>query len=168
MNTPISKKNGIKSVIVIFMFIIAIETLAVHLLIEQWSNKAAWILSFVSLYTCLQIWALIKSMDRRPSFIDYENRLLTLRYGFFNVTVIPFKKLQSIQADKRTLPNDKSIIQFSPLGMIDTHNLVLSLHENHIIDSVYGFTKEYKKLAILIDEKERFIKEIQSIIENKR
>jgi len=159
MNTPISKKNGIKSVIVIFMFIIAIETLAVHLLIEQWSNKAAWILSFVSLYTCLQIWALIKSMDRRPSFIDYENRLLTLRYGFFNVTVI---------ADKRTLPNDKSIIQFSPLGMIDTHNLVLSLHENHIIDSVYGFTKEYKKLAILIDEKERFIKEIQSIIENKR
>ena len=158
------KKNGIKSVIGAFVFVILIETIAVHLLVGQWSVKVAWILSALSIYTCFQLFALVKSMNRRLSFIDYKNQTLNLRYGFFNHVKIPIRKIETIESNRRTLPDDKSILQFSPLGMLDSHNIILTLNEDHTMNRMYGLKKEFKKLAIYIDDKEKFIHSIKGLM----
>lgn len=159
-------KSGVKSIIGAFIFLIIIETVAIHMVVDQWSARVAWILTALSLYTCLQVWALLKSMDQRYTYFDYENEQLILRYGFFNQSTIPFSKIIGIEANKRTLPSDKSVVEFSPLGLLDSHNMILSLNELHSMDKVYGFKKKYQKLALYIDEKENFISRVEDILKS--
>ena len=103
-------------------------------------------------------------MNRRLSFIDYNNQTLNLRYGFFNHVKIPIRKIETIESNRRTLPDDKSILQFSPLGMLDSHNIILTLNEDHTMNRMYGLKKEFKKLAIYIDDKEKFIHSIKGLM----
>ena len=60
------KKNGIKTVIAVFLGLVFIETGIVHILVERWNNTLAWIFTFLGLYTVLQIVALLRSMNKRP------------------------------------------------------------------------------------------------------
>lgn len=155
------KKSGIRLLMATFIFLIFIETFALHLILQLWSPMLAWVLTAISLYTCLQIVALLKSMTQRPILIDLEGRKLFLRYGFFSETTISLEDIQSIEASTKPLPSDKSILQFSPLGQLDKHNLILHLKSENTLQRMYGLQSSYKSLAIYVDEKEQFAKIIE-------
>ena len=76
------KKNGIKTIIVIFLFLLLFETLAVHLLLESWNVNIAWALTILSIYTGFQIFSILRSMNKRLISINYEAKQLNLKYGF--------------------------------------------------------------------------------------
>lgn len=63
------------------------------------------------------------------------------------------------------MPDDKSIATFSPLGFLDTHNIILRLKREHTLEGIYGIQKQYKALAIYIDKKDDFVEVIQNKIE---
>ena len=151
------QKNGVKSVLFVFVFIILIETIAMHLFIDQWSSMTAWILTALSLYTCLQVLALIQSISKRPVVVDLNNKEIVLRYGFFHETTIPFTRIKDIELTRKSLPTDKSVTAFSPIGMLDSHNMIIHLHSSQVLHRLYGLKKSYTALAISIDEKERFV-----------
>ena len=154
------RKSGTTTVLWVFIGLILSETFVVHILLEKWNTTAAWVLSFLSLYTCLQIIALIKSMGRRPVICDLNHKKLHLRYGFFSETIIDFKNIKSIELNARSLPADKSVLSFSPFNLLDTHNIIIHLHEKDKLHGFYGSTKNYKSLAIYIDDKKGFMEKI--------
>ena len=158
------KKSGIQLLVSTFIFLIFIETFAMHLMLQLWNHTVAWILTALSLYTCLQFFALIRSMSKRPVFIDVTNRKLFLRYGFFSEATIPFDDIQQIEANTRPLPTDKSILQFSPLGQLDKHNIILHLKSENTLQRIYGMKNQFTSLAIYIDEREQFINNIESVL----
>lgn len=157
------KKSGIIAAIYALMLIILAETFAIHMLVERWNTTVAWVLSALSLYTCLQLFALIRSMPKRLTFVDEEAGKLHLRFGFFSETTIDIKTIQDIQLTTRSLPEDGSVVQFSPLGSLDNHNMILHLNEEVTLTKIYGLQKDFRSLAIYIDEKELFVKRLNQL-----
>ena len=159
------RKNGIIAVIYALMMIFLAETFAVHVLAERWSVLLAWVLTWFSLYTCLQFFALVRSLPRRLSYIDAGEGKLYLRSGFINETVIDINKIVDVQLTARSLPKDGSIVKFSALGGMDTHNIILHLKEETILQKIYGIQKTFKSLAIFIDDKDLFVRQLNKLRE---
>lgn len=153
------KKSGIKSVIWVLIFLVIIETFAVHIVILKWSHIAATILTFLSLYTCLQLFAMIRSMSKIPIVI--KDGKLFLKYGFFSETTIDLEEIEDIKMTARSLPANSGMVKLSPLDMLDSHNIILTLKNEHTLIGFYGIKKTYKSIAIFIDEKEKFVETLE-------
>ena len=160
------KENGIKTVLYALILIVFVETFAVHSFIEKWSVAAAWILSFLSIYTAFQIFSLIKSLSKRPIYIDEIHQKVVLRFGFFGFAEILFSEIDNIEIYNKDLPEDKSIIPFSPLGTIGGHNIILHLNNQIQIEGFYGIKKEADKLAVFIDDKNKFVELMKKYLLN--
>lgn len=158
------KKNGIRLLVATFIFLIFIETFAVHLILQLWSHTAAWILTVLSLYTCLQVFALIRSMSKRPIFVDIAGGKLFLRYGFFSETTILLKDIEGLELNTKPLPADNSVVRFSPLGHLDKHNIILHLSSKNTLQRIYGIQNFYQSIAIYVDEKEKFVETIRQTL----
>jgi len=159
------KENGVTAILFAVIFVIIIETFVLHILLQKWNFTVAWIVTFISIYTCLQIFALIRSMSKRPIFIDINEKKLHLRYGFFSESTIPFNSIKEIEFSSKSLTDDKSIVQFSPLGNLTSHNLIIHLKSKNVLNGFYGIKKSYKSIALQIDKKNMFKKKIDNILQ---
>lgn len=157
------EKSGIKTVVVVILCMALVELFVVHLLVHQWSSTVAWVLTFLSAYACLQIIALLRSMNSRLFIIDAEQNLLKLKYGFVNYTNIPLDKIKEVRPHRRTLPSDKRVIPLSPLDLLDSHNIIIDLKDTHLLHRIYGLKTEFTSIAIYVDEKDRFIEHLEQV-----
>ncbi len=158
------KKNGIRTVIGVFIGLVFIETGIVHILVDKWNGTVAWVLTGLGFYTAIQIIALLRSMNMRPIKIDFTHQKIVFKYGFFCQTSVAFQEIKAIELCKKSLPSDNSITQFSPFGMLDNHNIILHLNSKHEIQKIYGLTKAFNSLAIYVDEAEEFVNKIKAIL----
>ena len=157
------KKNGIISVVYALIMIVLAETFAVHMLVAKWSELVAWILTWLSLYTCMQLFALVRSLPKRLTYIDEAAQKIHLRSGFFNETVIDISAIEEIKLTARALPEDGSVVKLSALGDFGSHNIILYLNQETILQRVYGIQKPFKALAIYIDEKDVFVEQLNKL-----
>jgi len=151
------KENGFKTLLFAFILVIFIETFAVHNYIEKWNFILAWVLSILSIYTAFQILALIKTLSKRPFYIDEIREKVVLRFGFLGFAEIPFSEINVLEINHKDLPEDKSIIPFSPLGSLGGHNVIFHLKNEIKFEGFYGLTKKGNKIAVFVDEKRDFV-----------
>ena len=156
------------------IFTVAIETIAIHLLLAEWNSGVAWGLTGLSIYTGFQLLAFAKSFSRRPILI--ENDILYLRYGIMAETEIKIKNIKSIEISEKPLKElietegdvgkrEKKLYQkLSPLGNLEQHNVVIRLYEKEKLNSVYGIKREYQVLAFYVDGKIDFKNRIEKRI----
>ncbi len=152
------KKSGIQLVLSVLIFLIIMETVAFHLLLMKWNPLVAWIIFGLSLYTCVQVFAMALSLKHHPVFLNKESKTLTLNYGFFSKAIIPFHLIDSIEMSAKTLTKDFK--SFSPVDMLDSHNLIIHFKEEFEFHGFYGIKKKCKSLGIYIDEKQAFFEEL--------
>jgi hypothetical protein len=158
------KKSTVISILIGFLMVIVIETFALHYLLLKWNAVVAWVLTILSIYTGLQIYALARSIAKRPMKIDVESQKLILRFGFFAEWSVPLKAIEKVELSDKDLPDDKSIIPFSPLGSLTEHNVILHFYKEELFSGFYGFSKKAKSLAIYIDDKQKFSKILKEYI----
>ena len=103
-------------------------------------------------------------MSKRPIFVDIAGGKLFLRYGFFSETTILLKDIEALELNTKPLPVDKSIVQFSPLGHLDKHNIILHLSSKNSLQRIYGIQNSYTSIAIYVDEKEKFVETIRQTL----
>lgn len=156
------KKSTIHSILIGFLMVILIETFTLHFLLAKWSVITAWVLTILSIYTGLQFFALLRSISKRPIKIDKEAQQLVLRFGFFSDWSVPLKDIRSIELTAKDLPEDKSIVPFSPLGSLTEHNVIIHFHQEQEFSGFYGIRKKAKALAIYVDEKQQFLEEFEN------
>lgn len=153
------KRSGSREMLGAFTFVILIEAFAMHLLIENWSSVAAWVLTFLSLYTALQVFALIRSMKKRPHLI--RNGELHLRYGFMTNTKILISDIESIEFTRKHIDND-GFKSLSIVGDLDGHNVILHLKIEYELSKIYGLKDRFTSIGFFVDEKEHFKEKLQS------
>mgnify|MGYP000241723230 CR=1 FL=1 len=157
-------KSTSVSVILGFILVILIETFTLHHLLSKWNVIAAWVLTFLSVYTCLQMIALLKSLPKRPTFIDEKNQQVVLRYGIFSEAIIPFSNIKNVRVFEKDISEDKTVTIFSPLGKLEGVNMLIEIHQESKFNGFYGFKKKYTYLVFFVDEKHQFVKKIQENI----
>ncbi|MBK6263746.1 hypothetical protein JKA74_01760 [Marivirga sp. S37H4] len=156
------KNSGAIALLAVFILIVLVETFVIHLLLVRWSNIVAWIFTGLSLYTAMQVWGIIKSIPKRPYVL--ENNQLKLRYGILNETTIDLKNIESIEAFSKSIEKEDGIAKLSPLGELESHNLLITLKEENTLIGLYGIKRNYNKLAIFVDQKNEFKKMLEAAI----
>jgi len=157
------KDSGTITLLIAIIFIVAIETVTFHILLLKWSNSAAWILTFLSIYSAIQIFGFLRSMFKRP--ISIENNNLYLRYGIMNEATIVLKEIDSIEISSKDIELNKKTRKLSFLGELESHNIIIRLKKENTLIGLYGIKKKFKVLALHIDNKYEFKNQIDSAIE---
>lgn len=153
------QNSGTMSLMIIFIFLLIVETIVVHLLLERWSVIAAWILTALSLYSVLQVFGTIKSMIYRPILLNKDH--LILRYGILAESKIEIQNIASIEKSKKPIGNDSNSIKLSPLGDFESHNVIIELKEENSLIGIFGAVKKYKNIALYVDEPDRLIEDLE-------
>ncbi|MEP1095096.1 MAG: hypothetical protein ABJG78_08300 [Cyclobacteriaceae bacterium] len=153
------KESSIRILLGVFIFIILVETAVIHILLQEWSVVAAWFLTGLSVYTAFQLFAILKSVSRRPICIC-EKKLI-LRHGLLSETEIPIEQIRSIELTSKSIEANKSNRLLSPLGEMDGHNVVIELTVDQELLGFYGIKKSFRKIAFHVDEKQRFFEALE-------
>lgn len=148
------KNSGTISLLIAIICIVTIETFVLHILLTKWSNLAAWILTFLSIYSGIQIFGFLKSMSKRP--ISIENNKLFIRYGIMTETTIDLKNIICIKISSKDIELDNETRKLSFLGELESHNVIIHLKKEYELIGLYGVKRKYKNLAIYVDDKVDF------------
>ncbi len=144
------KDTGTISLLIGIIIVIAIETVAFHFFLLRWSSTAAWILTFVSIYSGVQIFGFLKSIPKRP--ISIYNGKLFLRYGIMSEATIDLKDIDSIDLLLGDIEFDKETRMLSFLGELESHNVVMHLKEENTLTGLYGIKRKFKNLVFHVDD----------------
>jgi hypothetical protein len=148
------KNSGTISLLAALIVIIGVETYVLHILLLKWSAIAAWIASILSVYSSIQIFGFLKSILKRP--VAIENNILHLRYGILSETTIDISNIESIKITNKEIEFDTKTIKLSPLGELESHNMLITLKKENTFSGLYGMKKTYKTIVFFIDDKEKF------------
>ncbi|WP_235298716.1 hypothetical protein [Portibacter marinus] len=142
-------KSGTPALMAILIFIIVIETFAVHMLLEKWSNTAAWVLTALSIYTIFQFFGWLRSLSKRP--IQVTNDKLYLKYGMMREVLIDRSDIQNIECSRKRLTKHEMHITLSPFSDLESHNVILSLTKPYELQGLFGTKKRFKTIAFHAD-----------------
>lgn len=157
------KKSGTPALFYAVILIIAVETVAIHFLLIQWSSVAAWILTALSIYTAIQVFGFAKSLSKRPISINKDS--LTLRYGILNEVEIPLSNIDKVELSKKSLEIKGLTRTLSPLDETESHNVIISLKEENELIGLYGIKKKFNVLGLHIDEPKEFSERIENALQ---
>ena len=135
-----------------------------HTLLAKWSNTAAWVLTFLSIYSGIQLFGFLKSMFKRPILI--EDKKLFLRYGIMNETIIDTEIIDSIEISSKDITLDKETRKLSFLGELESHNIIIRLKEENTLIGLYGVKRKFKNLVLHVDDKVEFKNKINNILQH--
>ncbi|MBS9461709.1 hypothetical protein KIM67_04760 [Flagellimonas sp. 389] len=158
------KNSGTITLLVAILFIVAIETFVLHILIAKWSIIVAWIFTFLSIYSGIQIFGFLKSMLKRP--ISIEGHKLYLRYGIMSESSIDLSDIDAVELSSKEIELDNETRKLSFLGELESHNIVIRLKKENVLTGIYGIKKSYKNLVLFIDDPMTFKNSIETALKN--
>lgn len=158
------KKNSVGIILGGIIFLIMVETIAVHVFLIRYYPTLTWILTIGSIYSGLQIFAHIKAIYQRPSFID--GHLIHLRNGLFGDVNTSIYNIKSITIQKRQLDQKEDFQQLAFLPGLESHNLMIEFKEPVTINKVYGIQKQTSKVVFYLDNYEMLISELNERLNN--
>lgn len=160
------KESGTVPLLVAIIFIVGIETFLFHFLLQKWNVTIAWILTFLSIYSGIQLFGFLKSMSRRPILIEKDK--LYLRYGIMNETTIDLVNIESIEISSKDIELTSETRKLSFLGDLESHNIIIRLKQENELTGLYGIKRKYMNLALHVDQKNKFANQIKGAIISSR
>ncbi len=157
------KESGTFSLLAGILFLVAIETTVLHVLLDRWSTTAAWIVTAISVYSGIQIFGFLKSMLKRP--IAIRNDRLYLRYGIMSETTIELKDIDSIELSTAEIAFDDKTRKLSVLGSLESHNTLIHLKRQNELSGLYGVKRQYTSLALHVDQRVAFKNALDPLLE---
>ena len=152
------KETGTQALFAAIIFVIAIETVVIHILLNLWNPLVAWIVTGISIYTAFQFFGIARSISKRP--ITIRNGRLVLRFGIMNDVNLSLASIQEIE--KITKPvEDKSVRYLSPFDEMEGHNILITLKSEATLNGLYGIKKKFNRIALHVDRPEDLIAKIQ-------
>lgn len=156
------RQNGAPAVYSVIIFLLLIETAALHFVAALWSPLFAWILTISSLHVCLQLFGHLRAMHLRPIALGHQR--LYVRNGLMGDTEIFFDNIKSVGFVKQA-PDNKNTYHLSFLKMLEPYNLAIRLKEPVVVLGMYGIRKTCTTLLLNIDQKEIFKEKLDKNIE---
>jgi hypothetical protein len=149
------KENGIRLILHTFLALFFIEAAGMHFLLQLWSETAAWILTGLSLYSCLQLYAHSSSLKKRPIIITGNE--LHLRNGILGgETTLQLLNIDKIVLTSKNL-SEPDVIKLALLKDLEKHNVAVYLKEPVTVIKAFGLKKTGKVLLVSIDKPQDFV-----------
>ncbi|MCH4822084.1 hypothetical protein ML462_02775 [Gramella lutea] len=154
------KESGSIALFSAIIFLILVETVVLHILLAMWNETLALILTVLGLYSIMQLFGFTRSLSKRPVYI--VDKKLFLNYGIMKETVIDLKNIVTVEISSRDIELDSDTAKLSLLGNLESHNIILHLKKEETLTSLYGKRKNFKIIALHIDDKLKFKEQIDA------
>jgi hypothetical protein len=152
------KNRGTVALYSVLIFLTFAETAVFHMIVALWSTIAAWILTALSLYFILLLWAQLKACFLRP--IEILDGKLLIRSGLCCDAEIPIDSIEAIEFN--TDMKQEAVLHASLLKGFENTNVLLKLSRPAIALGIAGFKHEFDRISLFVDDKERFRDRIES------
>jgi len=143
-------KNFDSSIMLAIALITMFEALPLHLLIHQWSNLAAWLITALHLYSLLWLAGLYQSYRHKP--ITLSKDTLELNQGLIWTVSIP---LSSLLRFEKTQENHLATLKVS---LKKKTEFTVTLKHPIKAYGLFGIRKKSKSFSFNVDENDRFEK----------
>ncbi|MFI5150004.1 MAG: hypothetical protein ACHQRM_09750 [Bacteroidia bacterium] len=148
------KESGIRMILGLILGLMLIETCSMHFLFLIWNKTFAIVLTTISFYTCLQLFAHIRAIKQRPSLLIGDR--LILRNGIWGGEAsIDLDRIEKLEYSGRTLKGP-GIAKLSFLKKMDNHNLIIHLKQPVIVTGAFGIEKHASVILVYIDNVKHF------------
>jgi hypothetical protein len=144
----VHQRSGWATVVGVFVFLIGVESIGAHLVLQMWSVKAAWIVTTLDIYGVLWLLGDYQALRLRPTRI--EGQTLFLSYGLRWRAAIPLAAITAIEpvhgeADWKR----KDVLK---VAMLDEPRLLIRLAVPQTMYGIAGITRAFEAIAILTDD----------------
>ncbi|MEO6903726.1 MAG: hypothetical protein ABI315_11360 [Bacteroidia bacterium] len=147
------KENGISIILWIILLIFLIETTGMHFLLSVWSSTIAWVITALSFYTCLQLFAHLKALKARPITINKDS--FEIHNGLAGDAYILFDNIEKFELTKKT-PPDRNSIKIQLLKGLENHNVVVYLKTPIEVTKFFGIKKSTDTVLFFVDNSKEF------------
>ncbi|MBD3638931.1 MAG: hypothetical protein HUJ25_16375 [Crocinitomicaceae bacterium] len=151
------QNSGTPALLFALILIVGVELFAVHLLLVNSFPVLAWVFTGLSIYSAVQLLAFGKSLLKRPYKVLEDE--LVLHYGILGEAKIDYQQIIAIRAFEKEV-DDQSHKRLSPLGKLDSYNVLIELKDELRFTGLYGIKRKADKLLVFVDDKEQFIAEV--------
>ncbi|HJR62465.1 MAG TPA: hypothetical protein VJ803_02090 [Gemmatimonadaceae bacterium] len=143
------ERSGHAGIVAGFILVMAVEALAVHLLLLTWSTIAAWILTIGTVYGAVWLIADYRATVLRPIVVRDDD--IVIRAGIRFTMRVPLAQIVAVGRTQPELGRDSVNLTF--LGT-PTHWLTLA--EPMLADGPYGFHRRVRAIGVAPDAAEEF------------
>lgn len=141
------EKSGLGLIVGVFVVLIAIETPVLHYFISLKLPPLAWVVTALGLYGVVFILADFNACRWRPIRVRDGN--LYLNTGLRWRCAIPMTEIESVEATTFDIENKEGLLNAAVIG---DQNLIIRLKKPHTAIGIYGFKKEFDRVAVTVDE----------------
>ena len=157
------KENGLPIVLIAILSIFLIETTGVHFLLSLWSKTIAWMLTGLSFYTCLQLFAHIRALKARSIIINSNS--FEVHNGLAGDAFIQFDNIEKIELSNKK-PMGRESIKISLLKGLENHNTVVYLKTPIEVTKIFGIKKKTDTILFFVDKPKEFTNIITTLLTN--
>jgi hypothetical protein len=143
------RRSGHMAVVCAFVMVMAIEGLAIHLMLALWSGVAAWLLTVTTAYGALWFLADARATVLRPLLVDEES--LLLRAGLRWTLRVPRDEVAAIRHAKPVYGRES--LNLTLLGA-PTHWIELAAPM--LAEGPYGMRRRVRAIGVQPDAAEEF------------
>jgi hypothetical protein len=143
------KENGIVTVLWAVFLIFLVETAGMHLLLSIWSKTTAWVVTGLSFYTCIQVFAHIKAVKARPVIINKDS--LEIHNGLAGDAYIRFDNIEKFEISKK-IPQGRNPVKISLLKRVENHNIIIYLKSPIQVTKIFGVKKKTDTVLFYVDK----------------
>ncbi len=156
----VHKRSGWGSVVAAIVVVIVAESIGVHLLLQQWSVRAAWIATALDLYGVLWFFGDYNALRLRPTTIDAG--ALHLRYGLRWAADVPLANIVAVQPVEGDWKRKGTL----KIAMFDEPKLRIQFREPVEARGFGGLVRRtIDAIVILPDEPELFESTLRTLLE---
>lgn len=149
------RSSGYVELVSVIAVITAIEAFVVHLLVAQWSEIAALILTITSLYVVVFLVGNARAVVLNPLLVDGE--AVTLRWGLFFNERIARDRISHIQSHKPDLPKRERM----DLRVMGMPSCWIILREPVFVRTFTGMRHPISAISVSPDDRAAFVRLVQ-------
>lgn len=150
------RRSGQVSLVVVLLFLFAVEGSVIHYLLQMWNAIVAWIVTATTIYAGLWILADLRASVSRPVIVQRDG--IFVRAGFRFDAKIPSTLVESVTTAK---PEGRKNPVTATFFGAPTHWLVL--REEVTGAGPYGFSRKADAVGITPDEPSEFVKAVNEL-----
>lgn len=152
----VHRETGYLSVLLGLLLVLLVETLALHLLVSQWSAIGAWVLTGLSVYALIWFVGDYRAFAARPVRLGASHVLV--RVGLRWEVTLPLDAIAAIEVHPSLKDKPEEALSVVVLGR---PTLRLTLRHAVQVIGVYGMRKTTDDIWLHVDEVDRFCNALQ-------
>lgn len=134
--------------------ILVLEGVVVHLLVQQWSSIAAWILTAADIWFLALIWADYRASVLNP--VHLKDGILRLRYGLRIQGDVCLDQIDEVTSSLKYHPDQKEQND-SVLPLLATPNVRIQLKRPIRVEGILFLPRMVSNIYLSMDEPEKFV-----------